>query len=69
LSEPAESIAELMAVDPLQLTKEDRTQIIAYYRENREKFITGLKMSKLPKAAKQTSKGPLPDIDLGDLSL
>lgn len=63
------SLADLMGADPLSLTKEDRKPIIEYYRSRRNIFISGGKVPREPKAAKQTSKGPLPeiDLDLGDL--
>lgn len=63
---PETPLAELMGADPLELTKETRRPIIEYYRNNRHLFLAG---GKAPKAPKQTSKGPLPDIDLGDLEL
>jgi hypothetical protein len=65
------SLAELMGADPLSLTKEDRRPIIEYYRERRNVFITGGKPAKEPKTPKQSSKGPLPEInlDLGDLDV
>lgn len=64
-------ISTLFARDPLSLTKEDRRPMIEYYRANRAKFLAGQSQAKLPKEAKQKSKGPLPDIDvdLGDLKL
>lgn len=54
-------ISALFAQDPLHLTKTDRTAIITYFRENREKFLSGVKVEKAPKLK---SSGPLPDIDL-----
>lgn len=65
----APDIATLFATDPLKLTKSDRTSIIVYMRENRDKFIKAGQPSRMPKEPKQKSKGPLPDIDLGDLDL
>lgn len=61
------SLSDLMSADPLSLTKEDRRPIIAFYRENRLKFIAGEKTAKLPK--EKAAKVPLPNIDLGDLEL
>lgn len=61
------SLAELFAADPLGLTKEDRKPIIEYYRSRRHIFLSGGKAPKEPKVTK--TKGPLPDIDLGDLEL
>ena len=58
-------ISDLMARDPLLLSKEDRAQIIAYYRENRQKFLQGNKAAgKAPKAAKPTGPLSLTDLDL-----
>lgn len=68
-SEVAEtmSLADLFAADPLSLTREDRKPMIEYYRSRRHIFLSGGKAPKEPKVTK--SKGPLPDIDLGDLQL
>ena len=65
-------IATLFATDPLKLTKDDITAVIAYFRTNREKYLNQNVRAVKPTAAakvKQSSKGPLPDIDLdlGDL--
>lgn len=62
------TLTDLMAMDPLSLTKETRRPIIEFYRQNRVKFLAGGKVDKVPKAK---SKGPLPpiDLDLGDLEL
>lgn len=60
-------ISELFAKDPLSLTREDRTSIITYYRENRQRFITGQKVLKAEKAPK--AKAAAIDIDLGDLDI
>lgn len=61
-------IADLFAKDPLLLTKEDRTEIIAFYRENRDKYVAGQKQEKQPKAPKAT-KGAGDLSALGDLEL
>lgn len=62
------TLTDLMAIDPLSLTKETRKPIIEFYRLNRVKFLAGGKVDKIPKPK---SKGPLPpiDLDLGDLEL
>ena len=61
-------ISDLMARDPLLLSKEDRAEIIAYYRENRVKFLQGSKSAgKAPKPAK-TAK-PEGGVSLADLDL
>lgn len=62
------TLTDLMAIDPLSLTKETRKPIIEFYRTNRVKFLAGGKVDKIPKPK---SKGPLPpiDLDLGDLEL
>jgi hypothetical protein len=62
------TLTDLMAIDPLNLTKETRKPIIEFYRTNRAKFLSGGKVDKVPKPK---SKGPLPpiDLDLGDLEL
>lgn len=75
MSEPVEPVVEeapltlsdLMAMDPLSLTKETRKPIIEFYRANRVKHLAGGKVEKLPKP----KSGPLPaiDLDLGDLDL
>lgn len=60
-------IAELFQRDPLSLTREDRTKIIAHYRENREKFIAGVKA---PKATTAKAKTPVQGkLSLDDLDL
>lgn len=69
-----ETTAELFAKDPLSLTKSDITEIISYYRANREKFIasgqSGVRGGTKPVTKPVKSKsGPLPDLDLGDLKL
>lgn len=57
-------IADLFATDPLKLTLEDRSAIIAYYRENREKFLTSGKGTKSPKPDRPTTKFSLDDLEL-----
>ncbi len=61
-------MADLFAKDPLNLTKEDRTEIISFYRANREKFLAGAKQEKQPKAPKAT-KGAADLSALGELEL
>ena len=39
-------LSELFARDPFKLTKEDRTKIIAKYREDQKKFLLGQKVPK-----------------------
>lgn len=62
------NLSDLMATDPLLLTRETRKPIIEFYRANRVKFIAGGKVDKAPKPK---SKGTLPaiDLELGDLEL
>lgn len=57
-------IGELMATDPLKLTKESRREIITYFRDNRVKFLVA---GKAPRAAKK----PVPEggLSLDDLDL
>lgn len=70
MSEAEPTIADLFAKDPLNLTREERGQIIDYYRDNRVKFLQGMKAEKPAKApAAKKTKGPLPDINLDDLEL
>lgn len=60
----------LMDTDPLELTKADRAEIIAYFRDNRERFIAA--GGKAPAKATKTPKGKsVPDIDISleDLGL
>lgn len=65
MSETEQSdISVLFATDPLKLTKEDRKPIIEYFRANREKYLATNSGTPAPKAPKQKSTGPLPDIDL-----
>lgn len=66
-------ISDLMGIDPLKLTREDRSKIIEVFRENRHKFMqTGptrgrapAKSSEEKAAAKEATKG----IKLDDLEL
>ena len=68
MSEPdSTSISDLMARDPLSLTKSDRSKIIEYYRNNRTNFIQGIKTPKAAKAVKTKADVPNLDLDLGDL--
>jgi hypothetical protein len=53
-------ISEIFDKDPLSLTKEDRRKIIEKYREDRARFMLGLK------APKATSK---PSLNLDDLDI
>ncbi len=70
MSEPQQSeISILFASDPLKLTKPDRKPMIEYYRDNRLKYLSGVKAEKAVKAPAQKSKGPLPDLDLDVLDL
>jgi len=61
-------IGDLFAKDPLLLTKEDRTEIIGFYRANRDKYLSGGKQEKQPKAPKATKGagdlGALEDLGL-----
>lgn len=63
-------ISDLFAKDPLSLTKEDRTALIAKYRTSREQYMLGAKPTRdaKPKAA----TGPKPakgSVTLEDLDL
>ena len=61
-------IAEIFSKDPLSLTKADRAEIIAKYREARTQFTLGAKQAGATKKIKE--KGPkITNIDdlLGDL--
>lgn len=60
------SLAELVAADPLTLTREDRKPIIEYYRGKRTLFQATGKSVKEPKVKKDL---PKIDLDLGDLQL
>lgn len=57
-------LSDLMAKDPLLLTRSDRAPIIEYYRSMRAQFMAG----GAPKAAKAT-KAPKAKINLDDLDL
>lgn len=63
------SISDLFAEDPLNLTIQDRSKIIQYYRDNRQKFLLGQKQEKLAKPSKTSAKTAGLDIELGDLEL
>lgn len=56
-------ISELFSRDPLSLTKSDRALIIAEYRDKRERYMLGQKITKV--AAKKAPKVKTP----GGLSL
>lgn len=59
-------ISILFATDPLRLTREDRREkMIPYFRDNREKYLSGGKAERAPKAEKKN----VPDISLDDLEL
>jgi hypothetical protein len=66
--EPELTLSDLMAEDPLNLTKETRKPIIEFYRTNRVKFLSGGKVDKVPKP-KSGKSLPSIDLDLGDLEL
>lgn len=60
-------ISELFNRDPLSLTKDDRSKIIAKYRDDRARYLLGQKVPKTPKAkAKTPSTGGLSLEDLED---
>ncbi len=63
------SISDLMAKDPLHLTKADRSKIIAYYRENRKKFIAGNKAAGQPEKPPKPTKRPKIQLSLDDLDI
>jgi hypothetical protein len=58
-----------MAKDPLHLTKADRSKIIAYYRENRKKFIAGNKAAGQPEKPPKPTKRPKIQLSLDDLDI
>ena len=45
------ALQELFDTDPLDLTREDRRQMIDWYRENRDKYVTRAAEPKQPKTA------------------
>lgn len=53
----------LMETDPLQLTREDARKVAEILREQRAKFMLGLKAPKEPKPDKKEK------IDLGEIGL
>lgn len=60
-------IAELFARDPLSLSKDDRRQIIQFYRERRAEFnLTGASVKKAPKE-KAPPGDKIKTLDLDDL--
>ena len=64
MSEPENTLAELMARDPLSLTRKDRRPIIEYYRSRRHMFQSTGASAKAPKAAKAATSGLA--LDLGE---
>jgi hypothetical protein len=64
-------ISDLFAKDPLHLTKEDRSQIIAKFRENREAFMLGQRVGRTVPVEKKPKekKAPPGKLSLGDLGL
>lgn len=57
-------ISDLFAKDPLLLTKEDRSKIIAQYRANRAAYLSGEKVTKAKAKAK-----PKPTLDIGEIEV
>lgn len=57
-------LSDLMAKDPLLLTKEDVTSIVQYHRENRERHVAGIKLPK----EKAAPAGPV-DLSVLDIKL
>jgi len=57
-------ISDLFAKDPLSLTREDRDKIILHLRENRARYVAGVKA---PKAV--AKKAPSEPLNLDDLGL
>ncbi len=65
-------IARLMAEDPLNLTRDDLTQMVAYFRGTRKQFNLGnLKAgsTKPPTEKQKAVKDLLGKLDLGGLEL
>jgi len=65
----SDAISELFARDPLELTRENIESIIAYYRENREKFVSGVKAPAATKTRAAKPKADLAGLSLNDLGL
>ena len=61
-------LAKLFSEDPLKLTKEDRAQIIAHYREARTQFNLGAKDAGAAKKLKGAAAPKITNLDsiLGD---
>lgn len=63
-------MGELFSRDPLKLTKEDRTEIIKWFRDNRAAFMTGQKVAKATaKPAKKGASAGIPGLGLDELDL
>ena len=60
-------ISDLMAKDPLSMTREDITTIIQKYRDDREKFMVSGKATRTPKA--KADPEVLKGLSLDDLDL
>jgi hypothetical protein len=58
-------LSDLMAKDPLTLTKEDVSEIVAHHRKTCANYAAGLKAPKATKAPKASG----PKIDLSSLDL
>jgi hypothetical protein len=62
-------IADLFAKDPLHLTREDRAEMVAYFRKNRALWVQGGKGTKPATAAAKKSAPPAGGLSLDDLEL
>lgn len=58
------TITELMATDPMKLTKQDITQLVDYMRKNRKNFLVG---ASLPKKTSNASVSIAGEISLEGL--
>ena len=58
-------ISDLFAKDPLKLTREDRREMIEYYRRNRALWVSGGRV----KTTKEKKPVPAGGLSLDDLEL
>lgn len=63
------SLAELFAMDPLKLTRADRTTIVAEFRRMRAKWAEAAALGKVSGAARQPkpAKGSAPALSIDEL--
>lgn len=68
---PESSLSDLFGRDPLLLTKKDRGQIIAYFRQKRAEFMNkpapATKAAKAPKDPNAPKKPKITGLSLDDL--